>query len=83
MIDPDPEFEPALGPEVPPSLAAPGPRVGPRFAEVSPRLIRGLKAEYGRGIVTDEGRRIGDLPEVGAWLDSLGRLARHAKAVGP
>lgn len=43
----------------------------PAFVEVSAGLIKTLKREYGQGVATNEGRAIGDLPEVAEWIRSL------------
>lgn len=61
----------SLPPEQPPGFPAPGPRHEPAFVEVSAGLIKTLKRDYGQGVATNEGRAIGDLPEVAEWIRSL------------
>jgi hypothetical protein len=72
-LEEEPEFQPSLGREIPPPVDPPHLRVDRATVDVPGWLIRELKADYGRGATTDEGRPLGDRPEVMAWLESLDR----------
>jgi hypothetical protein len=67
-------LELCLAPETPPPIVPPAPRRPSAFAGGPNRLLRELRADYGCGAVTDEGRALGDRPEVVAWLESLGTI---------
>ena len=62
---------PAIPLDHPPGIGPPGPREAPAFVEMSARLVARLRRDYGRGVVTDQGRRLGDLPAVAEWLGTL------------
>lgn len=60
----------------PPGFDPPGPRLPIRPADLSAGFIAELRRDYSPGVPSDEGRTLGDLPEVRAWLDSLHRRKR-------
>ena len=73
----DPEMVDAtMPPEVPPGFCAPVPRV-PGTVEVTAKLMKQLRDEYGPGRYNDQGEVLGDLPAFRAWLTSL-EERRHA-----
>jgi hypothetical protein len=72
-VEPPPEleFDESLPPEIPPGIEDPAPRERTDVVEVSAKFLAELRRDYGQGRPTDEGRRLGDLPEVAVWLESL------------
>jgi hypothetical protein len=80
-LDEEPEFESPLGRESPPPIDPPRPRADRAAVDMPGWLIRDLKADYGRGAKTDEGRALGDRPEVVAWLESLGTIRARPRDV--
>lgn len=62
---------PAIPADYPPGIGPPAPREAPAFVEMSARLVARLRRDYGRGVITDQGRRLGDLPAVAEWLGTL------------
>ena len=76
------EVDAAIPPEVAPDIDPPGPYRRPAVVSVSERLVASLRKDYAPGIPTDDGRRIGDLPEVRDWLDNL-KPGKFSPGVGP
>jgi hypothetical protein len=70
-IENEAEADDSLPADEPPMIKPPPVYHRPDIVEVSGRFIASLKRHYGRGVATDEGRRIGDIPEVADWLASL------------
>ena len=67
---PSPPVDGSVPPDVPQGIGAPASRV-PGMVEVTARLMKELREEYGPGRTNDRGEALGDLPTVRAWLDSL------------
>ena len=78
----EPDGDDLLPPEIRPVIDPPGPYRRPAVVSVSERLVASLRKDYAPGRPTDDGRRIGDLPEVATWLETL-TPGKFSPGVGP